>query len=304
MNKFAVLVFFLFGCSFDTSGVTPPDEPNAPVTPAMDAMPAPALDAGATKAEPDASPTLAPVGDPEIKPECRPGMVRICNFGCGPGHEHCGGVGFWGECDAPQCDCTSGEVRPCYTGIAGTEGVGICHAGVQSCESGFWGICIGDITPQANDACGDGVDNNCNGKIDEGCPLEVEVVWFTPGQVIEQYINLYGCWGHEAADGSIVCEGPGTLASWGVLVDEYRNVQCVVADSASITCRVWVTSGKVLRMNSQYGVSSQMYGCNLPQYGDCTNLPEVKLVATGTVLTPVVKYGPGTYDANWQVTVP
>jgi hypothetical protein len=42
----------------------------------------------------------------------------------------------------------------------------------------------------------------------------------------------------------------------------------------------------------------------VPQFGGCTNLPEVKVVANGTVLSSVVKYGPGTYDANWQYLVP
>jgi len=69
-----------------------------------------------------------------------------------------------------QCPavCTSGQTIPCYSGAGGTQGVGICKAGTQTCTNGQWGACQGEVTPVA-EICGDGKDNNCDGQTDEGC---------------------------------------------------------------------------------------------------------------------------------------
>ncbi len=71
----------------------------------------------------------------------------------------------------PEGDqCVSGETRPCYTGRANTRGKGICSIGTESCENGRWsGVCEGETTPEAEETCGDDLDNNCNGEVDEGC---------------------------------------------------------------------------------------------------------------------------------------
>lgn len=51
--------------------------------------------------------------------------------------------------------------------MAGTSGVGPCSEGTQVCTAAsVWGPCEGEIVPVAED-CTDGVDNNCNGKLDE-----------------------------------------------------------------------------------------------------------------------------------------
>jgi cysteine-rich repeat protein len=70
-----------------------------------------------------------------------------------------------GACVIPG-ECTPGETKQC-----GTSEVGVCEFGTQTCNSnGFWGACIGAINPLL-EIC-DGLDNNCNGQIDEGgvCP--------------------------------------------------------------------------------------------------------------------------------------
>lgn len=77
------------------------------------------------------------------------------------------------DCDGLSddgCVCTPFTVAACYTGPAGTAGVGICQAGVQTCNASGSGYeaCVGDITP-VFETCGDSLDNDCDGAIDEGC---------------------------------------------------------------------------------------------------------------------------------------
>jgi hypothetical protein len=72
----------------------------------------------------------------------------------------CGGGG------SGSSDCQDGTTRSCYAGPPGTEGVGQCKAGIETCSGGRWpGICIGDVTPFV-EKC-NGLDDNCNGVVDD-----------------------------------------------------------------------------------------------------------------------------------------
>ncbi|MFT3697397.1 MAG: choice-of-anchor L domain-containing protein [Kofleriaceae bacterium] len=63
--------------------------------------------------------------------------------------------------------CNPGATRDCYDGQSGTENVGPCHGGTQMClGTGEWSSCMNEVTPAAEN-CGDGIDNNCNGMVDE-----------------------------------------------------------------------------------------------------------------------------------------
>jgi len=68
--------------------------------------------------------------------------------------------------------CAPGERRPCYSGPAGTAGVGRCREGALACHgAGVWGeACAGSVVPDA-EACGDGLDDDCDGARDEGCDV-------------------------------------------------------------------------------------------------------------------------------------
>ena len=57
---------------------------------------------------------------------------------------------------------------PCYEGAANTLGRGTCRAGLTACRNGAQ-ICEGQRVP-VQEVCGDGLDNDCDGVIDNGCP--------------------------------------------------------------------------------------------------------------------------------------
>ena len=70
-----------------------------------------------------------------------------------------------------NCSCTPGEVQSCWPGDPGARGVGACSDGVQMCkpmgEFSTWGGCI-EFHGSTAEASGNGVDDDCDGAIDEG----------------------------------------------------------------------------------------------------------------------------------------
>jgi len=69
-------------------------------------------------------------------------------------------------CDGLDNDC-DGQVDEDLIQQCGSSNVGACQFGTQTCRAGVWGECQGAVEP-IEEICDDGLDNNCDGQIDEG----------------------------------------------------------------------------------------------------------------------------------------
>jgi len=81
----------------------------------------------------------------------------------GGGSGGAGGTGGMTTGSMPVC--APAETKPCnYTGPDGTENVGICKAGTQTCtaDGSEFGACVGEVVPGAEDCSATG-DENCDG---------------------------------------------------------------------------------------------------------------------------------------------
>jgi Notch-like protein len=89
-----------------------------------------------------------------------------------PGTETCNASDD--DCDA-RVDENPSRTGPlsqeCYTGSPGTEDVGVCRGGTQTCAGGAFGTCLGQVVNSPVDACGDDLDTDCDTRNDtaEGC---------------------------------------------------------------------------------------------------------------------------------------
>jgi hypothetical protein len=103
---------------------------------------------------------------------CKDGLQTCANTAWGaclgavlPSPEVCNGVDD--DCDG-HVDNVLGTTTPlsqsCYGGPAGTAGVGVCTAGSQTCSTGAWGVCAGEVLPSA-ESC-NGKDDDCDGRVD------------------------------------------------------------------------------------------------------------------------------------------
>ncbi|MEO8681880.1 MAG: MopE-related protein [Vicinamibacterales bacterium] len=107
---------------------------------------------------------------------CQAGLLT-CAASNQPTAEVCGD-GIDNNCNGQideSCVCVAGSAASCYTGPAGSSGVGVCRAGTQVCNATgtAYGACTGQVVP-GTEVC-DGLDNNCNGVVDEDCTAALAV---------------------------------------------------------------------------------------------------------------------------------
>jgi hypothetical protein len=117
---------------------------------------------------------------------CSAGTFGACTGQVTPATETCNNLD-------DNCNGTidEGLTQACYTGPAGTNGVGPCHGGTQTCAAGSYGACTGQVLPIA-EICGNGIDDNCNGTVDDGCSgCTTNGGWHVDGGAVS-YTCCYG----------------------------------------------------------------------------------------------------------------
>ena len=77
--------------------------------------------------------------------------------------------------------------RSCYAAAEDTLGVGQCRPGNQICSDGFFGACEGSVTPRPEQC--NGVDNDCDGLVDEGLRNECGACDEDPVEVCDEVDN-------------------------------------------------------------------------------------------------------------------
>jgi len=107
-------------------------------------------------------------------------------------------------CDGVDQDCdleVDEDLAACYEGPAGTLGVGVCATGVSACFDGLQGRCGGQALP-SQETCGGGADEDCDGRVDEGCgqvscadldlstPLSVSATCLVPNSGAQVLVRL------------------------------------------------------------------------------------------------------------------
>ncbi len=137
--------------------------------------------------------------------------------------------------DPQACEsCVERHNQPCYTGPAGTGGVGQCVGGVRDCINGQWTECVGQVLPEPEEICGNGIDNTCSGLVDDGCP-EFED-WCVPGEELCDGFD-HNCTGRPRTDcpcspGEIAECYPGPPHTVGVGACVAGTQECLAAGDA------------------------------------------------------------------------
>ncbi len=72
-------------------------------------------------------------------------------------------------CDSIDNDCNGVTDDPPGAGTSCSTGLlGVCGVGIMTCQGAAFG-CVQQQQAIATDTCGDGLDNDCDGTVDEGC---------------------------------------------------------------------------------------------------------------------------------------
>ncbi|MDI3290377.1 hypothetical protein [Polyangium sp. 15x6] len=119
--------------------------------------------------------------------------------------------------------CEPGETRPCYSGPAGTEGVGDCKGGKQFCadDGSEFGPCEDEVVPAATEDCNLPGDEDCNGEAQD-----VGVCTCEPGQPAPCSTGLAGI----CAAGMGTCSADGKTVESCMTVNKPRFDDCTTAE--------------------------------------------------------------------------
>jgi hypothetical protein len=175
---------------------------------------------------------------------CAPGADVQCTGAIlpRPGDDGCtaaGSVALDDDCDGridEDCACVEGATQPCFGGPPGAAGVSSCVAGMQTCREQRFGECVAHVLPGVERCLNDGVDDDCNGVIDDVPGLGAACT--VPGASGACAAGTYQCMGGSlpecagAAPTRETCNGVDDDCDGTVDEDEGATVTCVVCEPA------------------------------------------------------------------------
>ena len=203
-------------------------------------------------------------------PACSAGVPGTCVPGM-PGSESCNGIddncdgviddGFGalscgtGACARTAASCVGGVPMSCTPGTPSAEvcngidddcngtvdngfgsiscGVGACLRSTAACVSGVPGTCTPG-SPAASETCMNGIDDNCNGSIDEGC-----VTCTPPGNTVCGSASPYAIGSTVMGDNT--CSSPDIAATCGNLGAGNDSTYSFVSDGSPTRYTITMT---------------------------------------------------------------
>ena len=155
----------------------------------------------------------------EGRQTCEGGAFGACEGQALPGVERCDGVdndcdGVDDDIDDGLCVCMPGAERLCYTGRDGTEGVGTCRGGTQTCSADgrSFGPCLNEVVPVAESCASRASDRDCDGATDDAegsgavCSVGVGACQ-TAGLTVCDDADALVCYAVAGAPGAEICDG-------------------------------------------------------------------------------------------------
>ena len=174
---------------------------------------------------------MAPIVPSHVLPALRL-AAALAAAACGPSFSAAPDGGPGGT-DAPTV-CAPGATQACYSGQAGTEGVGPCTGGTLTCNAaGLWGPCVGEVRPVA-EVCANGIDENCSGTADEDLDQDGDGYTTCGGDCCDA--DGAGC-------ATAVLVNPGAYEAPGNTVDD--DCDGMVDNAIVATCDAGLTSNPV-----------------------------------------------------------
>jgi hypothetical protein len=151
----------------------------------------------------------------------------------------------------PACGCQDGATRSCYDGPAGTENVGTCKDGTQTCSGGHWPTsCPGEVLPMPEN-CSDALDHDCNHL--PGC-LDLFSCATSPACMQQCKVDRTGCVCPQGSGDTATCPAgmvgltsngiPGTVECCPCTANDCSNAVCCAESvcagnsaCAGLTCK-------------------------------------------------------------------
>jgi len=141
------------------------------------------------------------------------GGALQCNQNVSPSVEICDG-------QDNNCNCTVDEGNPGGGGACNTGLLGVCAAGTLNCISGSLS-CTQNVSPSA-EVC-DGLDNNCNGSVDEGVCLANGSVCSSASQCVSGFCVDGRCCNSACTATCFACSAAKTGAANGTCAPVIAN---------------------------------------------------------------------------------